>query len=166
VVICLLGSVAGAFLWLRVQARWLLAGAILLAVSGVTALVLDAVVVTDREQLLALFPRLAAAAERRDVATIMAALDPDLQPLRDEAERALRQVQPTEVAITNIELALDPAAHPPRAVADLVMKVAGNVIDKTNPGTILVGARVLLLKKGGQWLIQDADVEPVRPGQR
>lgn len=146
------------------QARWLLVGAILLAVAGIAAFVVDAVVVTDREHLLALFPRRAAAAERRDVATIMAALDPDLQPLRDEAERALRQVQPTEVAITNIELALDPTAHPPRAVADLVMKVTGNVIDKTTPGTILVGARVSLLKKGGQWLIQDADVEPVRPG--
>jgi len=45
-----------------------------------------------------------------------------------------------------------------------VVRVTGNVIDGNTPGTILVGARVPLLRKDGRWLIQDAEVEPVRPG--
>lgn len=164
VIACLLGSAGLAFAWLRIQARWLSIVAILLAVAGVAALVADKLVETDREHLRGLFPRLAIAAERRDIETIIAALDPDLRPLRAEAERALAQVQPTEVVITNLQLDVDARAIPPRAEANLVVRVTGNVIDSQTPGTILVGARVALLKKDGRWLIQDADVEPVRPG--
>lgn len=165
VIACLLGSGGLLLVWLRVQARWLPTAAILLVVAGVAAFLADQLVETDGECLRGLFPRLAAAAERRDTETIFAALDPDLRPLRGEAERALAQVQPTEVVITNLELEVDSRATPPRAEANLVVRVTGNVIDSHTPGTILVGARVPLLKKDGRWLIQDADVEPVRPGK-
>lgn len=165
VVGCLMGAVAAFFIWTRVQARWLLAGAAALAIAGVGAFVADSIVVTDREYLLALFPRLARAAEKQDVATIMAALDPDLRSLRDEAERVLKQVRPTEVLITSIDVAVDPARKPPEAVAKLIVRVTGNVIDKTTSGTVLAGVRVLLHKKDGQWLVKDAEGEQVKPGQ-
>lgn len=162
---CLLGSVVAFFIWTRVQARWLLAGAAALAIAGIVAFVADRLVETDREYLLALFPRLAHAAEKQDVATIMAALDPDLRPLRDEAERVLKQVRPTEVLITSIDVAVDPARKPPEAVAKLIVRVTGNVIDKSTPGTVLAGVKVLLQKKDGQWLVRDAEGEQVKPGQ-
>lgn len=162
---CLLGAVVAFFIWTRVQARWLLAGAAVLAIAGIVAFVADRLVETDREYLLALFPRLAHAAEKQDVATIMAALDPDLRPLRDEAERVLKQVRPTEVLITSIDVAVDPARKPPEAVAKLIVRVTGNVIDKSTPGTVLAGVKVLLHKKDGQWLVKDAEGEQVKPGQ-
>ena len=165
VVACLLGAVGVFFIFLRVQVRWLAAGAILLAAIGVGCFVVDWLVETDREYLLALFPRLARAAEKQDVATIMAALDPDLHPLRDEAERVLKQVRPTEVAITKCDVAVEPAKKPPEAVANLIVRVTGNVIDKGTPGTVLAGVKVLLHKKDGRWLVRDADGEQVRPGQ-
>jgi hypothetical protein len=164
VVACLLGAVAAFFIWMRVQARWLLAATALLAIAGVGVFVVDSLVVTDREYLLALFPRLARAAEKQDVSAIMAALDPDLRPLRDEAERVLKQVRPTEVLITSIDVAVDPAKKPPEAVAKLIVRVTGNVIDKSTPGTVLAGVRVLLHKKNGEWLVQDAEGEQVKPG--
>ena len=74
VIACLRGAVGASFIWTRVQARWLLAVATFLAILGVAAFVADSLVVTDRECLLALFPRLASAAEKQDVAPIMAAL--------------------------------------------------------------------------------------------
>lgn len=165
VLACLLGAVIGFFVWLRVQARWLLALSTLLAVAGGGAFVADSLVVTDREYLLALFPRLARAAERQDVATIMAALDPDLRPLREEAEKVLKQVRPTEVAITSVDVVVQPAKKPPEAVANMIVRVTGNVIDKATPGTVLAGVKVLLHKKNGQWLVKDAEGEPVRPGK-
>jgi hypothetical protein len=127
--------------------------------------VADLLVETDREYLLEMFPRLARAAERQDISTIMAALDPDLRPLREEAERVLKQVQPTEVAITSVEVAMQPAKKPPEAVTNLIVRVTGNVIDKGTPGTVLAGVKVLLHKKDGKWLVKDAEVEPVRPGK-
>jgi hypothetical protein len=165
VVACLLGAAVGFFVWLRVQARWLLSVAILLAAAGVGCFVADLLVETDREYLLALFPRLGLAAEKQDMATIMAALDPDLRPLRDEAERVLKQVRPTEVVITKCDVAVEPAKKPPEAVANLIVRVTGNVIDKGTPGAVLAGVKVLLHKKSGQWLVKDAEGEQVRPGQ-
>ena len=100
------------------------------------------------------------------MATIMVALDPDLRPLRNEVERALTQVRPTAVVVTRIELTLAPASRPPEAVADLIVRVTGNVIDKDTPGTLLAGVRVLLRKKSGRWLVQDAEIEQARPGPR
>jgi hypothetical protein len=127
--------------------------------------VADLLVETDREYLLEMFPRLARAAERQDISTIMAALDPDLRPLREDAERVLKQVQPTEVAITSVEVAMEPAKKPPEAVANLIVRVTGNVIDKGTPGTVLAGVKVLLHKRDGKWLVKDAEGEPVRPGK-
>ncbi len=109
--------------------------------------------------------RLALAAEKQEMATIMAALDPELRPLRDEAERVLKQVRPTEVVITKCDVVVDPAKKPPEAVANLIVRVTGNVIDKGTPGTVLAGVKVLLYKKDGQWFVKDAEVEPVRPGK-
>jgi hypothetical protein len=31
---------------------------------------------------------------------------------------------------------------------------------------VLAGVKVLLHKKNGQWLVKDAEGEPIRPGQR
>ena len=166
VLTCLLGAVIVSFIWLSVQARGLLALAALLAVAGVGSFVVDSLVATDRECLLALFPRLARAAEMQEIPTIMAALDPDLRPLRDEAERVLKQVRPTEVVITSIDVVVEPAKKPPEAVAHLIVRLTGNVIGKGTPGTVLAGMRVLLHKKDGQWLVKDAEGEQVRPGQR
>ncbi len=165
VVICLLGAVVGFLVWLHVQARWLLAIAILLAAAGVGCFSVDWLVETDREYLQALLPRLARAAEKQDLGTIMAALDPDLRPLRDEAEKLLKQVKPTEVAITSVDVVLQPAKKPPEAVANLIVRVTGNVIDKGTPGTVLAGVKVLLHKNNGQWLVKDAEGEQVRPGK-
>lgn len=165
VVACLLGAGGTFFVWTRVQSRGLLAATALLAVVGIGAFVVDVLAVTDREQVHALLPRLARAAEERDVATLVAALDPDLRSLREEAEEVLRRVRPTEVSITNIDVTVEPARVPPEAVADLIVRVTGNVIDENTPGTILVGVKVLLHEKDGRWLVKDAEAEPVRPGR-
>lgn len=164
VVACLLAAAVAVAAWLRTRAGWLVAVAALAGAVGVGAFVADRLVVTDREYLLDLFPRLARAAERGDVPTIMAALDPGLQPLRDEAERALGQVRPTGVVITKCDVAVDAGRNPPAASADLIVRVTGNVIDKGTPGTALAGVKVTLHKREGRWLVTDADVVPVRPG--
>jgi hypothetical protein len=165
VIASLLGAVGIFFIWLRVQSPVLLAFAALLGVAGVGAFVADSLVVTDREYLVALFPRLARAAERQEISTIVAALDPELRPLREEAENLLKQVKPTEVAITSVDVAVDSTKKPPEAVANLIVRVTGNVIDKGTPGTVLTGVKVLLHKKDGRWLVKDAEGEQVRPGK-
>lgn len=94
----------------------------------------------------------------------LACLDPELRPLRADAERVLKQVRPTEVTITKLDVMLD---SPEAATIDLVVGVSGNILDKGTPGTTIVGLRVTIVKKGGHWLASDAEVqEPVRARER
>lgn len=109
------------------QARPWLAIAILAASTALAAFVADRLVETDCEYIEALFPRLAAAAERLDIDTILAALDPELRPLRADAERVLKQVRPTEVAITKLEVMLD---SPEAGTVDMIIRVTGNILDR------------------------------------
>jgi hypothetical protein len=109
VIACLIGASVTGAVWLNSQSRWSLATAVVLVLAGVGAFVADRLVITDRESLQSLFPQLARAAENQDVATIMAALDPELRPLRDSAEQILKQVRPKEVVITKLDVSIDPA---------------------------------------------------------
>jgi hypothetical protein len=151
------------FAWLKTQARPWLAIAILAACTTLAAFVADRLVETDREHIEFLFARLAAASERQDIETILAALDPELRSLRADAERMMKQVRPTEVAITKLEVTLD---SPEAASVDMIVRVTGNILDQGAPRTTIVGLRVLMVKRGGTWLVTDVEVQgPVRAGR-
>jgi hypothetical protein len=165
VIACLIGALVTGAVWVNSKSRWSFATTVVLVLAGVGAFVADQLVVTDREYLQTLFPRLAIAAEKQDVATIMAALDPELRPLRDSAEQVLKRVRPKEVVITKLQVAVDPATQPPKATTAMIVRVTGEVIEKGSQGTVVAGVKVLLHKKGGEWLIRDAEVEQAKPGQ-
>ena len=162
---CLLGGIFTLIIWTRRQTAWLLITAVILLIAGVGAFVADRLVVTDREYLQELFPRLARAAEKQDLATIMAALDPELRPLRDSAEQVLKRVRPEEVVITKLQVTVDSKTQPSKAAAAMIVRVTGEVIEKGSQATVLAGVQVLLHKKGSEWLIRDAEVEEAKPGR-
>ncbi len=55
--------------------------------------------------------------------------------------------------------------RPPAATAASLVRVSGNVLADGMPGTVLVGLRVSMHKKDGEWLLRDAEFqEPVRAG--
>jgi len=164
VIACLIGALVTGAVWVSSQSRWSLATAVVLVLTGVGAFVADQLVVTDREHLQHLFPRLAIAAKKQDVATIYESLDPELRPLREAAEQVLKRVRPTEVTITKLNVSVDPAKRPLQATAAMIVRVTGDVIEKGNQGTVLAGVKVLLHKKDGVWLIKDAEVEQAKPG--
>jgi hypothetical protein len=165
VIACLIGALIMGAVWVNSQSRWSLATAAMLALTGVGAILADRLVETDREYLQALFSRLARAAERQDVATVMESLDPELRPLREAAEQVLKRVRPTEVTITKLDVSIDPTKEPLQATAGMIVRVTGEVIEKGSQGTVLAGVRAQLHKKDGVWLIKDAEVEKAKPGQ-
>jgi|GEM_PF-1866934 len=165
VIACLIGAAITGFIWLRGQPRWSLAATVVLVLAGVGAFLVDQLVLTDREHLRNLFPRLASAAQKQDVETIYESLDPELRPLREAAEQVLERVRPTEVLITKLHVSVDTAKRPLQATAAMIVRVTGEVIEKGNQGTVLAGVKVLLHKKDGVWLIKDAEVEKAKPGQ-
>jgi hypothetical protein len=165
VIVLLLAAAAAGAVWFTSRSRGAIAVAGLLVTAAIGAAVADRLVVTDREFLEELFPRLARAAEARDAAPIMATLEPDLGPLREQVRKELAEARPTEVRITRLEVTVDPAKRPPEAVARMLVRVTGEFVEKGSRATGLVAARVLLAKKGEDWLIQDADIREAKPGR-
>lgn len=165
VIACGVAAAIAAFVWTRVQTRgWLVAAGIGLT-AGAAAFAADRWVVTDREQLVELFPRLARAAERQDVDAILAVIDPELRPVRDEAEDVLRRVKPTDVRITRLNVAVNRSQRPPEATVDMIVRVTGNLIEPAGQGTALADVRVQMHKKDGHWLVRDAEASQAKPGQ-
>lgn len=165
--VVILGAAAVACGWaaLAQGSRGFLAAAILAGTAAAGCLLADLAVETDREQIALLLPRLAEAAERGEIETILAAVAPERRPLREEAEQVVRQVQPTEVEITRLEIVIEPGADPPAATADLIVRVTGNVVDRGAQGTAIAAVLVRLEKRGGEWLVVDAEESRIRPGR-
>ncbi len=162
VILCLV--VAAACGWYAVSSggRGGLIAAGLALLVGVACFVVDRAVVTDREYLEALFPRLAAAAERQDVDALLAAIAPELRPLREEVAGIMHQVKPREVKVTRTEIDVDPSGK--TATADIIVRVTGTVMDNATQGTGIAGVLVTLEKRDGEWLITDAKEKSLRPG--
>ncbi len=147
-------AAAGSLLWwLQARERWLLVVAIgATAVAGSISLT-DRFVETDRERLTALVHQLAAAAEARDLPTILAAIAPEATDLRADAERIMQQYQPTEVRITKLFIEFDATRNSPTAIADLIVRASGRVDESGTQGSSLVGGGIELEKRGERWLL-------------
>ena len=156
-------------LWSQAGQRGFLVAMAASIVVGVGCGLADWLVVTDREQIERLFPRLAEAAEAGDSATILAALDPALSPLRAEAERALREFHPEEVRITRLDVVLEGPAETRRARAGMLIHTRGDARGAggvTGAIAALIDLTVDLRKDGGRFLITDFEAEAARPTDR
>ena len=156
-------------LWSQAGRRVFLVAMAAAIVLGVGCLLADWLVVTDREQIERLFPRLARAAETGDTETILAVLDPSLEPLRSEAERALREFRPEEVRITRLDVTLEGAAESRRARAEMLIHTRGDARTLggvAGPVSAFIDLTVDLRKAGGQFLITDFEADAARPTDR
>jgi hypothetical protein len=162
------GAAAGiaAFIWTRLQTRPWLWVASLALLAGVAALIADRQVVTHREFLESLLPRLAAAAERAEIDTILAAIDPEAATVREEARRVLARAKPAEVRITRLKVAVDETKQPAEATADLIVRVTGTLLEPgAGQGSGLAEVHLRLHRTNGTWLVYEAESDAVRPGQ-
>lgn len=134
----------------------------LAGLAGAGAIVTDQLVITDRERIEALFPRLAEAAEAGDHATILAAFAPEAREARDAAAAILQQFTPEEVRITTMQVDV-PAGSPARgARAEFLVRTRGTLRGAT-PWNGIVDFDVQLRNDGDRWLIVDVDIPDERP---
>jgi len=136
-----------------------------LAALGAAADLTDRLVVTDREAIVDLLPRLAAAAQRRDAATVLAAIDPAIRPLREEAQALLDRLRPEEIRITRLDVTVDRTATPRTATADLLVRYVGDVGGPGGPATgqALVPLVLRLHKPADAWLVTEARIDDDAP---
>lgn len=160
----IVGMVCGLF-WAGTQSRGWLIAALVAGAAAAAFAACDRFVVTPREEIVQLLDSLARAAERQDLATILASIDPAVRPVREEAERSIRLVRPREVrlAAMEIECATDPAADEPTPAATarfIVRATADGTTETPERGqSLLLRLRLELARRGPDWLITAAEVE-------
>ncbi|MSR27618.1 MAG: hypothetical protein EXS06_11485 [Planctomycetaceae bacterium] len=166
---CAVVAAVSLLFWSQAAQRAFLVAMTAALVGGVGCLLADWLVVTDREQIEILFPRLARAAETGDTEAILAALDPSLSPLRSEAERALREFRPEEVRITRLDVTLRGPAAARLARAEMLIHTRGDARGAggaSGPVSALIDLKVDLRKQEGQFLITDFEADAARPMDR
>jgi curli biogenesis system outer membrane secretion channel CsgG len=161
IVIGLVAAVVVGWHGLATGSRRAVTAAAVAALAATACFTADWAVVTDREQLQALFPRLATAAASQDLDTLLAAVAPEQRPLRDEVDKVVKQLQPADVEVTRTVIEIAPDGK--RATADLVVRLTGNLIDRGTRTTAIVAVHVSLEKRDGAWLVIDADEGKIRP---
>lgn len=165
---CFIAAGTCLLLWSQAGQKAFFVAAAATLLLGFAALLADWLVITDREQVERLFPTLAQAAEAGDTATLLDALDPTLLPLRDDAERALREFRPEEVRITSLDVSVTGPETDRRARADMIIHARGDARSggAGTPVSSLIDLGVDLRKVGPRFLITDFEADAARPMDR
>jgi hypothetical protein len=142
-------------------------GVLLLAIGGVVllmalAVLIDALVVTDREAVEGIIYKCAAAAEANQLNEIKAFIAPQANTVRTEADRWIGHVKLEFVSITALRVDLNRTANPPTAQAVFRVLARGAVTDRTmnyaGPASSLV--TVDFIKQGNRWWVSGVEHEP------
>jgi len=142
-------------------------GVILTAMLGVAiimglALLIDRLVVTDRERVANLVYDAAAAAQRNEIEPIIANILPSATAIRAEARHWIGQAKLSDVTITNMRVDLDRAARPPAAMAVFRVIAKGEVRDRTAvyPGDYFGVITAHFVRQEGRWMLSDYQHDP------
>jgi len=160
-VACLVVAAVFTWLWRNVgQAVWMWL-AVAAACSGFGVAAIDYRTVTEREYLEILLPELAYAVQQKDLQTLFVAIAPEVRPVREQAERAVKHLKPTSVVITKLEITVDETAEPPAATAEMFVRVSGMMVGHEE--TMGIVAATVSLEKRERWLVTECVVKPAEP---
>jgi hypothetical protein len=136
-------------------------GAILYAMAGVAffmglAVLIDKLVVTDRERIEKVIYDAAAAAERNELSAVANYISPSKPAIRSEIQRWIGQVTIESVTVGGLNVEVDRKSTPPTAIARFWFigkgkLKRGDLAHDTFPGRLLVKFQ----KEGDRWLVTD-----------
>lgn len=130
--------------------------------AGIVALVLvERFVTTESEEVENALLQLAATLETNNVAAVQELVAPDATRVRSAAERHMPRYQINDVHITrDLEVKVDSAANPPKAVATFTCRVNANDRKGELPYTnAMLKFTINYRKVGDQWLVDEYDVD-------
>jgi ketosteroid isomerase-like protein len=149
--------------------RGALVGAMIgVLVLGAAGLLLERVVVTEREEVEAAFEEIAAALERNDVPGVMACLASDASQLRTEASSRMPRVEISDARIRDLKVSFNRRANPPTARADFKAIVEARDKKGEVPYEHFIRQfSVGLRREGDRWLLTDyTSYDPLDPDSK
>ena len=125
-----------------------------LAIMGLGLLV-ERLVVTDREQIEATLDGVASALEANDVEGVLRYIDPAASGMRANVRAALAGVHVTDARVYDLEVDVNHHAKPPTAQADFTGRVKGNYRGESadGEGMVLRKFTVDFRQQDGRWLM-------------
>jgi hypothetical protein len=120
------------------------------ALAGLLVLV-EWLVVTDREQITEAVHAVAASAERGDVDAVLTFIWPSSESLRQKVRGAMLS-RPRVVRVTHLKVDVRGQENPPHAKIDLVVMLSL----PTGKGEFPVSVEAFLRKHDGKWLVYEA----------
>jgi ketosteroid isomerase-like protein len=146
----------------------LIGAMIAVLVLGAAGLLLERVVVTEREEVEAAFVEIAAALERNDVPGVMARLAPEAGQLRTEASNRMPRVEISDARIRDLKVSFNRHANPPTARAQFKAIVEGRDKQGEVPYEHFIRQfSVGLRREGDRWLLTDyTSFDPLDPDSK
>ena len=143
--------------WLKTGDKRLIPGALLGLLIAVGGIVVERMVVTDREQIERVIYAVAADVQAGRIEEAVANINPNNTENRERARTELRLYRVTEIRVKSpIEIALTPDRDPTRATAEFNVVVAGGdatgTIQNQNVPRFLI---VHFIKQDGRWYADD-----------
>ncbi|MGE0537821.1 MAG: hypothetical protein AB7O68_22845 [Pirellulales bacterium] len=128
-------------------------GVLLLGAAG---LLLEQMVITEREEVEAAFDDIADALERNDLPGVLARLAPEAASLRTEASSRMPRVEIDEARIRDLKVTFNHRANPPTARADFKAIVEARDTKGEVPYEHFIRQfSVGLRRDGDRWLLTD-----------
>ena len=135
-------------------------GILLFAMAGVAgfmalAVLIDHLVVTDREQVANTIYEMAAAAPRNDLNAVIDHIDPQAGEVRGEARRWIGQVRLDSVSISAMDVTVDHATSPLQATAEFRVFARGEFVghNLSGPAQYLGRLIVQFRRQDNHWLV-------------
>ncbi|HEX3657800.1 MAG TPA: hypothetical protein VHY91_20815 [Pirellulales bacterium] len=135
------------------------AGVVLLALAVV---VVERLVVTDREQVELVIDQAVQAALHNDMPGIEALIEPQANQLRRQIRSELAHARITQLRVTHEVVRVDHNTVPPTAEADLIVRLSAQQgrgpIEDAPP----IALKVQFSKSTGAWLVRAAEIDDFR----
>ena len=136
-------------------------GLLILAMVGVLilmglGLLVERLVVTEREQIEATLDGVTTALEANDVEGVLRYIDPAASGMRSSVRAALAGAHITDARIYDLEVEMDHLSNPPTAQAEFTGRVKGNYRGEApagGEGILLRKFTVDFRREGDRWLI-------------
>lgn len=131
---------------------WAMAGVLVLMGLGV---LIEQIVVTDREQIADTLSGVTAALEANDVEGVLSYIDPQATGMRASVRMALSSARISDARVYDLVVEVNHNAHPPVAEAEFTGRVKGHYRGETGggEGMLLRKFTVDFRREGNRWLM-------------
>jgi len=165
--LAVLVELALCILLVRGGRAWIIVAMVGVLFAAIALVVIERLVVTDKEEIEKSLDTIAGALEAHDAPAVLATLAPEF-PRRTEVEQALARFQVSQASVgRDVEVRFNPLMNPPTATAYFTGHLEGKDLRGQLPYEHLIRKfKVVFRRDGDRWVIADYSDDGVTPRKK